>query len=73
MTPMPKPFPFVPPMEDCRRVVRAEGCTCYIMDTRCRDMSAKDRAAVEEQILRVLVSHGVKKAGPGPDRGAGGG
>ena len=46
---MPKlgPFPFVPNMEDCRKIVKTEGCTCYIMDTCCRDMTAADKAAAD--------------------------
>ena len=44
---MPKlgPFPFVPNMEDCHKIVKTESCTCYIMDTCCRNMTAADKAA----------------------------
>lgn len=60
---MPKPdlFPFAPNMEDCRKIVRAEGCTCYIMDTRCRDMTAEDKAAAGKRILQVLENYGMRR------------
>lgn len=63
---MPKPdsFPFIPHMEDCRKIVRAEGCICYIMDVRCRDMTAEDKAAADKRILQVLENYGMKRESP---------
>ena len=65
---MPKlgPFPFVPNMEDCRKIVKTEGCTCYIMDTCCRNMTAADRTAADERILQIYVNHALKRGFPGP-------
>jgi len=60
---MPKrgPFPFVPDMEDCRKIVKTESCTCYIMDACCRNMTAADKAAADEKILRIYVNDAIKK------------
>lgn len=55
------PFPFVPNMEDCRKIVKTEHCTCYIMDTCCRNMTQEDKARADRQILQIYVNHALKK------------
>ena len=55
------PFPYVPPMEDCRRIVKTKGCTCFIMDTCCRDMTAEDKAAIDRQIVRIAMDAALRK------------
>lgn len=55
------PFPFVPNMEDCRKIVKTEGCTCYIMDTYCRNMTPEDKARADRQILQIYVNDALKK------------
>ncbi len=59
------PFPYVPNMADCRRVLELESCTCYIMDTVCRNMTAEGKAAADEQILQIYVDHALKQGRPG--------
>lgn len=60
---MPGPFPFVPNMEDCRRIVKTKSCTCYIMDTYCRNMTAADKAAADERILQFYVRRALEEGG----------
>lgn len=55
------PFPYIPPMEDCRRIVKTEGCTCFIMDTCCRDMTPEDKAAIDRQIVRIAMDAALRK------------
>lgn len=57
----PGPFPFVPNMEDCRKIVKTEGCTCYIMDTYCRNMTPEDKAAADRRILQIYVNDALRK------------
>ena len=59
------PFPFVPKMEDCRRIVKTEGCTCYIMDTICRNMTAEDKAEADRQIIQIAVNAALRKLDSG--------
>lgn len=64
---MPKlgPFPYVPNMEDCRKIIKTEGCTCYIMDTCCRNMTAEDKAAADRKIIQILVNAELRKGNLG--------
>lgn len=57
----PGPFPFVPDMEDCRRVVKTAGGTCYIMDTCCRSMTAGDKERADREILRIALESAMRK------------
>lgn len=59
------PFPYVPNMKDCRKIIKTEGCTCYIMDTCCRNMTAEDKARADRQILQIYVSEALKKEASG--------
>lgn len=59
------PFPYVPNMEDCRRIVKTEGCTCYIMDTCCRNMTAEDKAAADRQIIQLAMNAALRKHNQG--------
>lgn len=61
----PGPFPFVPNMDDCRKIVKAEGCTCYIMDTCCRNMTPEDKAAADRRILQIYVNDALRKESSG--------
>lgn len=57
----PGPFPFIPDMEDCRRIVNTTGGTCYIMDTYCRNMTAGDKERADREILRIALAHAMRK------------
>lgn len=59
------PFPYVPNMEDCRRIVKTEHGTCYIMDTCCRNMTAEDKAAADRKIIQILVNAELRKGNLG--------
>jgi len=59
------PFPFVPNMEDCRKIVKTEHCTCYIMDTCCRNMTPEDKERADRQILQIYVNDALRKEASG--------
>lgn len=48
-------------MEDCRRVVKTAGGTCYIMDTCCRSMTAGDKERADREILRIALESAMRK------------
>lgn len=58
-------LPFVPNMEDCRKIVKTEHCTCYIMDTCCRNMTPEDKERADRQILRIYVNDALRKENSG--------
>jgi len=60
------PFPFVPNMEDCRKIVKTRHCTCYIMDTCCRDMTREDKERADRQILQIYVNEALRREASGP-------
>lgn len=57
----PGPFPFVPNMDDCRKIVKTKDCTCYIFDTYCRNMTPEDKAAADRKILQIYVSEALRR------------
>ncbi len=61
----PGPFPFVPNMEDCRKIVQTEHGTCYIMDTCCRDMTPEDKERADRQILQIYVRNALRRESSG--------
>lgn len=56
-----KKFPFVPDMDDCRMTVTANGAVCYIMDTCCREFTAKDKETVDRELLRIATQAAMRK------------
>ncbi len=47
-------FPFEPPMEDLRMVLKTQsGATCYVFDTFCRDITREEKIAVETRLFRA--------------------
>lgn len=59
-------YPYVPNMEDCRKITKTKGCTCYIMDTICRNMTPEDKAAADKKILQIYINSLLKKEVSGP-------
>lgn len=56
------PFPFVPNMDDCRRIIKTDSATCYIMDTCCRNITPEEREAIDRQIARIAMNAAFRKA-----------
>lgn len=51
-------FPFVPPMEDLKMVVKPEGgATCYIFDTFCKNLSREEKIRRERKLLESYAQH----------------
>ena len=53
--------PYIPPMEDCRMVVRTGEAVCYIIDTCCRDMTDGQRAEIEGKIVQLCRQVALRK------------
>lgn len=58
-------FPFVPNMEDCKMVVKANGATCYIMDTCCRNFTQEDKERTDREIMRIALASAMRKKAQG--------
>lgn len=51
-------FPFVPPEEDLKMVVKPEGGgTCYIFDTFCKNLSREEKIRRERKLLESYAQH----------------
>lgn len=59
------PFPFVPNMDDCRRIIKTNGVTCYIMDTCCRNITPEEQEAIDRQIAQIAMNAAFRKAAQG--------
>lgn len=59
------PFPYVPNMEDCRKIVKTEHCTCYIFDTYCKNMTPEDKAVIDQQIVQIAMNAALRKQDAG--------
>ena len=54
-------LPFVPNMEDCKRVVETAHGTCYIMDTYCKNFTAEDKKRIDREIVRIYQTAMLRK------------
>lgn len=48
----PEKKPYVPNMDDCRMVIRAEGAACYVMDACC-NATAADQKRIDSSIIEI--------------------
>jgi hypothetical protein len=49
-------FPFVPDMEDCKKIVETDHGTVYIMNTFCRALTPEAKAAIDQQISHIYLN-----------------
>lgn len=54
-------FPFEPPMEDLKMVVKTEHGTCYIFDTFCKNVTPEERAKIDDRIRQIYYEDDLKR------------
>lgn len=55
-------FPFEPPMEDLKMVVKTEHATCYIFDTFCKNTTPEEKKRIDDEIREIYRKDAIHKA-----------